>query len=124
MGRKRAETEDKWLFVPLPYDDPKFAVAWQAFMDYKKEIKKEYKSETSVKVQLDWFLNNNYKVDQAIELIYTAIRLGWTGIWPTNTQSHGTLSRAPIGTSFNATESAFANLQRNINSAIGEGDDH
>jgi len=76
-------------YQELPYTEPEFFATWSEWVEYRKEIKKPYKSPKSAQRQLKWFVNHGYNFRQAIELIETAIRNGWQGIWPEKNTSYG-----------------------------------
>jgi len=74
----------------LPYNYPAFALAWSEWIQYRKEIKKPYKSDKSIERQLNWFIRHKLTVEQAIECIDEAIRNGWQGLFlPKNNLGNG-----------------------------------
>lgn len=66
----------------LPYKESEFSDAWDKWLKFRKEIKKPYKSPQSEKLQLNWFIKQNYSVQLAIAAIEQSIRIGWQGIFP------------------------------------------
>lgn len=78
----------------MPYDDPSFSDAWLTWTEYRKEIKKPYKSEKSIQARLNWFKKNKLTLSEAIEAIEYSIMNGWTGIFPNKNNNNG---QQPIG---------------------------
>lgn len=66
----------------LPYSDPEFEREWQAWIEYRKKIRKPYKSQDSQDRQLKWFIKMGYNVQWAIAAIDQSIRNSYQGIWP------------------------------------------
>lgn len=68
--------------MTLPYSSPSFIGKWTNWIQYRREIKKPYKSEQSIIQQLAWFIKQGYNDEEACEAIDQAIRCGWQGIHP------------------------------------------
>lgn len=68
--------------VELPFliNSPNAKRAWMEWLNYRREIKKPYRSKKSVSSQLEAF-NNSAQFITAIE---TSIRQGWQGLFPEN----------------------------------------
>lgn len=82
----------------LPYNYPEFALVWNEWIQYRREIKKPYRSDKSIERQLNWFVRNRLTVEQAIECIEEAIRNGWQGIFlPKNNSGNGQRANTQCG---------------------------
>ena len=65
---------------PKPLNTPAFKKAWQNWISYRKEIKKPYKSDRSIKTALNRLAK--YGEAMALDAIDASIANGWQGLFP------------------------------------------
>lgn len=106
------------FFRNLPYTEQRFFDCWKEWLQYRQQRGKPYKTQIGIDRQIKEFINNKLTVDQAIECIEYAIDAQWIKAFALKFYKNGSSSRTTIGDSLNATNEAFANLQRNIDQAI------
>lgn len=106
------------LYGCLPYPDQAFRDAWTEWINYRIERGNPYKTQIGVNRQLKEFSKNKLTSEQAIECIEYAIDAQWIKAFALKFYKNGTSSRTTIADSLDATEQAFANLQRNIDQAM------
>ena len=70
--------------IKLPFNG-EFKTTWESWVNYRKEIKKPLKSETSMKEQLDMLAEHTET--EAIEIIKKSIRNQWQGLFPIKDKS-------------------------------------
>ena len=70
---------DKESKINFPFPTEKFKASWAAWKDYRKEIKKPYRSEMSENVALKNL--GKYSEETAIAMIENSIANGWQGIF-------------------------------------------
>lgn len=67
-----------------PYVDPRFSEAWQKWLDYRREVKKTYKSPASRKTAYDKMVRMaNNDPEQAMDMVERAILGQWQGLHET-----------------------------------------
>jgi hypothetical protein len=67
--------------IVYPYNDQRFIDAWIDWLAYRRATRKMYKTIKSQQAQLDWFKENNFTVEVAIEIIKTSIRNSYQGLF-------------------------------------------
>lgn len=68
--------------LPLPFDSPDFAETWEQWKNHRREIRKKL---TPTAVQQQFALCRKVGKADAIEMIQTSIRNGWTGLFEPQT---------------------------------------
>lgn len=64
----------------LPFESPEFFEVWNNWLTYRKQSKKPYRSELSIKTALSRI--GKFSEAEAIEMIECSIGNGWQGLWP------------------------------------------
>lgn len=83
------ENEIKTVY---PFEGEKFKDIWNKWLQYRKDIKKPYKSPISEQSQLKKL--SKYTEDVAIEMIEQSINSGWQGIFEINKKTNGNTNTA------------------------------
>jgi len=76
--------------IVYPYTSESFMNAWAVWLEYRKEIKKPYKSPKSEQMALKQLAN--YPEDQSIAMIEQSIANGWQGIFEIKKSSYNAKS--------------------------------
>jgi hypothetical protein len=71
--------------------------AWFRWIDYRKQIKKPYKSEMSKEAAMKWLCK--YPEDIREQIIETSIRNGWQGLFEPKNYNNGGQQAGKTGTS-------------------------
>src|SRR5690606_3320165 len=79
-GNGNGNDKDITKIVVESTRSPAFHSAWQEWKDYRKEIKKPYRSRKTELAQLHKLAS--YSDEEAIKMIEQSIRQGWQGIFP------------------------------------------
>ena len=76
--------------------------SWFRWLDYRREIKKPYKSEKSLESAMKWLCK--YPENIREEIIDTSIRNGWQGLFEPKNYNNGGQQTGKTGTSVNRVE--------------------
>jgi len=79
-GNGNGDDKDTTKIVVESTRSPAFQSAWQEWKEYRKEIKKPYRSRKTELAQLHKLAS--YSDEEAIKMIEQSIRQGWQGIFP------------------------------------------
>lgn len=74
----------------LPFETPEFKKSWDEWIEYRRQIKKPYRSELSIQTALKRL--SKFSEAEVMEMIDCSIGQGWQGLWPP-----GMRSKAPPG---------------------------
>lgn len=92
-GKEKGKEAEPEILVH-PFDSKRWLTEWAAWVLFRVEIKKPYKSLRSQQTQLKWFSDNNFSELESIAIINQSIRNQWQGLFELKKNNNGKQSIA------------------------------
>lgn len=88
-------------YTPPPFVAPEYAATWRKFVEYRREIKKPYKSESSERIAYNKMVEMAGNDPAAAKDMVERTILGqWQGLFPNKTDNYGNRKQASFSPAF------------------------